>query len=444
MKSFQMDRTRWIMLAILVLAFAERALWNSLRATSGAEGEAMNVAQAIAAGRGFADAYRAGGGPTAHLTPVTPLLAGGIYAILGSKSLLSEIVLATWSIGLALGTYLLLFRAFGRIGVPLSLRLFAFAWGCLAPTYISQEAVDFRVWEGGLATFVAALFFDRLMGLVQMDESRPWPVIQAALIGGVLFFINPPMGLGAIACMTLFAIRNLSIKTTLAAAGAGAAAIALLVAPWMIRNAQVLGAPVPLRSNAGLELALSNYPGAEKVEDVRHAYIGRINTVHPTVSDEAYRQMQAMGEVAYSDALGDMAVNWIKAHPAAAFAQSLDHVREMFVPSAWKFNPVGESRASWFKVPLAQATGILGILGMLIAIRRLGSAAWYPVLYVVTVALLISPFQPVVRYMYVISPLLVNFMACVGLLLPAFARQGRLVRRTGPDRHTANMDGNRR
>lgn len=431
MISIQMSRTRWILLAILVLAVAERGLWNSLRASSGAEGEAMNVAQAIAAGRGFADAYRVGGGPTAHLTPVTPVFAGAIYAILGSKSLLSEIVLATWSIGLALGTYLLFFRAFGRIGVPRQLRIFAFAWGCLAPTYISQEAVDFRVWEGGFATFVSALFFDRLMRLVQTDESKLWPLIQPALIGGVLFFINPPMGLGAIACMALFALRHLSLKTSLVVAGSGAAVIALLVAPWMIRNARVLGAPVPLRSNAGLELALSNYPGAEKVVDVHHAYIGRINTVHPTVSDEAYHRVQVMGEVAYSNALGDMAFDWIKAHPGAAFAQAVDHIREMFVPSAWKFNPVGESKASWFKVPLAQVSGILGILGMLIAIRRLGSAAWYPTLYVLTVALLISPFQPVVRYMYVISPLLVNFMACIGLLFPFFANQNRLPRRAG-------------
>ncbi|WP_375403910.1 hypothetical protein [uncultured Sphingomonas sp.] len=412
-----MNRTRWFMLAVLVLGLAERVLWNGLRATTGAEAEAFNVAAAIAEGRGFADAYRTGAGPTAHLTPVTPVLAGGVYAALGVKSFLSEAVLAIWSIGLALGTHLLLYRAFGRIGVPRPLRLFAFAWGCLAPTYINQEAVDFRVWEGGLATFAVALFLDRLLRLVEIDERSPRPAIAVAAIGGAIFFINPAMGVGVIACMALFAFRHLSVGATLAAAGSGAAMIAVLVTPWAIRNADALGAFVPLRSNAGLELALSNYPGAEDVSDEHQAYLSRIARIHPSISDEAYRRLRKVGELEYSNSLGREAVDWMRGHPGTAIKKAAGNFREMFVPSDWKFDPSGISRIAWLRTPLAQATGVFGLIGMLVAMSRFGMAALYPAIYVLTVAVMISPFQPVVRYIYVISPVLVSFAACTGLLL---------------------------
>ncbi|MFL6788142.1 MAG: hypothetical protein ACJ8FC_05730, partial [Sphingomicrobium sp.] len=39
-------------------------------------GEATLIAQALADGRGFADAYFPGSGPTAHLSPAVPLIPG--------------------------------------------------------------------------------------------------------------------------------------------------------------------------------------------------------------------------------------------------------------------------------------------------------------------------------------------------------------------------------
>ena len=439
-----MNRIRWIIVAIILLGIIERVLWNGMRTTTGAEGEAFNVARAIAEGRGFADAYRIGSGPTAHLTPVSPLIAGGVYRLFGVRSLPSEMLLATWSIGLALGAHLLLYRAFGRIGVPRDLRLGALAWGCLAPTYISQEAVEFRVWEGGLATFMIALFLDRLTALeahyAAGVRARSRPALTAAALGGALFLINPPMGLGAIACLALVAWRRLSLGATAATAATGAATIALLVAPWAIRNERVLGAPVPLRSNAGLELALSNYDGAETVTDQRLAYLDRIDAVHPTISDAGYRRLRAVGEVAYADALGDEALDWMARHPGRVTVQAVDHMREMIFPSVWKFDPVGQSRASWFKVPLARLAGIVGLLGMLVALARIGGGASYPAIYMTTVIVLMSPFQPVVRYMYVISPVLVNFMACAGLLVPRVAS----VRRDAAVSRTASSRSSRR
>ena len=45
--------------------------------------ELSNVAGAILAGRGIADAYGVGTGPTAHASPVYPVLLAGVYSMFG-------------------------------------------------------------------------------------------------------------------------------------------------------------------------------------------------------------------------------------------------------------------------------------------------------------------------------------------------------------------------
>ncbi len=176
---------------LLVLGVGERVAWNLIRPGVGASGEAFNVAAALAGGRGFADAYQVGQGATAHLLPISPGIAGGIYAVFGVRSMGAEILLACWSIGLAVGAYLLLFRAFGRLGLPRVARLGALALLCLAPTYVPQEAVDFRIWEGGLSVLLTALFLDRL---VAIETPSAKAIAGMALLNALLFFVNPICG----------------------------------------------------------------------------------------------------------------------------------------------------------------------------------------------------------------------------------------------------------
>ena len=45
--------------------------------------ELSNVAGAILAGRGIADVYGVGTGPTAHASPAYPILLAGVYRIFG-------------------------------------------------------------------------------------------------------------------------------------------------------------------------------------------------------------------------------------------------------------------------------------------------------------------------------------------------------------------------
>ena len=86
--------SRFVIYCIVGIGFIERVVFMLSRKTSGAAGEAFNVARAIAQGRGFADAYQIGQGPTAHLLPVSPMIGGMVYRLFGVNSNLSELILS--------------------------------------------------------------------------------------------------------------------------------------------------------------------------------------------------------------------------------------------------------------------------------------------------------------------------------------------------------------
>jgi hypothetical protein len=413
-------RTTWMIAGLILAGVIERLVWLLIRPEIGAGGEALIIAQAVSEGRGLSDAFHPGAGPTAHMLPISPLLAGGVYALLGFRTLTAEFVLASYSIALGLGCYLLLYRIFRRIGVPRAIRVGALAWGMLAPPYISQETIDFRVWEGGLGTFLAILALDRLLALDPLCEMRlGMRLAVLALVGALAFFVNPPLGLAAIACMGVYALRHLPWPRTASTALIGASALAAMVTPWAIRNEHVMGAPILLRSNAGLELSLTNYPGAENVTDDHAAFMTRLKTVHPSINPAAFARMrQVGGEYAYANMMGSEAKAWIADHPAVAARQALHRARQMLVPSTWQFDDSGTAEFAQFQVLLAQIIGVLGLVGMILAIRRYGEPAIYPTIFVLVMTAVFAMFQPTTRYTYMIYPVMVNLAACVASLAP--------------------------
>jgi hypothetical protein len=406
-------RTR-IVLLLVACGAVERGVYNLFRHYSRAGGEAYLVAQAIGEGRGFADAYGPGHGPTAHLLPISPGIAGGVYELFGVSSPSAELVLATWSIGLALGSYLLLDRAFARLGVSSLARLAALGFLCLAPTYIAQESVDFRVWEGGLAVFVSALFLDRLLAL--RDERAPFrDRAFLAIIAPVLFFISPLLGLAAVMSLCVYWLRQRDPTGFVISFTVSGIVLAALVVPWALRNERVLGHFVPLRSNAGLELAIGQHPEALADRPGDEILMARLVAIHPLQSREAFYAMKAAGgEIPYAHARGIEAQRWVAAHPVQSARLMLTHLRQALIPSPWMFRIWGNLPLAPIQAALAILVGVLGLSGLGERLMR-GDRRWlYVVLLVGVPALLFSPFQPVMRYSYLDYALLV-FSAAAGL-----------------------------
>jgi hypothetical protein len=395
-------RRHWDVLLLCLIGIAERAVWIMIRPGGGSGSEATRVAEALAAGRGFADAYRVGQGPTAHLLPISPGIAGAVYWLLGIESPAAQFLLTCWSIGLNIGLYLLLYRAFAHLGVPRRLRLLGLAWGMVAAVYIATEVDAFRIWEGGLANFLAALFLERLLArrraLAAVPRERRRYPLRLAACASLLFFVNPPLGLAAYACLLVFGLERFAMRQNLAGAAVAAAVLALFVVPWTIRNDHAVGVPVPLRSNAGLEFALANNAEMADSHDERLSFTRMLQRIHPTASDAAYREVQRIGEVAYANRLGARAKRWVADHPAAAARLWAHHFKEIFLPSAWKLAEVPGSRVGLIRTILAQLTGVLGLLGFgYLALRRVPGLA-YPGVMIFLTALLMSPFLVVARY----------------------------------------------
>ena len=396
---------RALIVILVALGIAERTLWNVLRPTTGAAGEAMNVAVAIGSGRGFADAYRLGQGPTAHLMPISPSIAGVVYWLFGVRSPAAEILLASWSIGLAMGTYLLLYSAFRRVGTPTWARLFALAFACLAPVYIGQEAVDFRVWEGGLAMFMTALFLDRLFAGTQTPPGRRAIVGIAALCSG-LFFVHPQLGLAAFALAAIFSLQHLPWHRTMLAVAAAATTLALLIVPWALRNERVLGAPILLRSNLGIELALANYDGALDAGNPKQQFLQRLVAIHPIAKAPYDAMIASGGEVAYSRKLESQTTQWMAAHPAKVERLALRHIGQALLPRPWQFDVFGRNLSPALRSALNSIVNFAGFIGVVWATMARRRDWSYLAIWLSAVVLLASPFQPVTRYTYLLYPIL--------------------------------------
>lgn len=398
--AFLERHSKAIFIGLMVAALLIRAAWAIFRPIAGPGGEAGNVAAAIAMGRGFSDAYQPGQGYTAHLLPVSPGIAGLVYSLLGIRSLASEFILACWSIGLVMASFALYWRAFARLGVALPARILGLAYVCLMPAYIGPESVDFRVWEGGLTVFLMALFLDRLLAAEGRPMADRRSLILLAAIIAILFFVNPPEGAAAAGCALLFGWRRLGRHDFLMSAGATLLFTSILIVPWTVRNDIRLGVPIMLRSNAGLELALANHPGALTGKDRLRVFTDRLGEIHP-VNIGPYRRMQQVGgEVRYSQLLGQQTVAWMASHKVATLELAARHVREIYMPEPWQFGIFGSRKLTGLRAVLASLSGVAGLLGLFVALYRRRSGWAYVAIFALMPALELCLFQPIPRYTY--------------------------------------------
>jgi hypothetical protein len=385
-------------LAVLI-AIAERAAWALLRPRSGSGGEAHNVAVALASGRGFADAFRVGQGPTDHLMPTTPAFAGGIYSLFGINAPVSEFILWAVATALVVTSYLLYYRAFGRAGAPRWARIVAFWFLCAAPTYVQQESTDFRTWDGALSAFLCALFIDRLFSLLDRPKIPVAAILGMAFLAAAALFTKPPFGLGIYAASALFCIANLRGRTLATAFIAAPAALALFLIPWGLRNQASMGEFLLMRDNAGLELAISQYDGALAPIDGRERRFRRLGEIHPM--GPAYHRLTAMGEPAYNQMLGQQTKQWMREHPREAGQIMLMHLRQIVTPPPWLFRLWGTGKLASFRALCASLAGILGLLGLIMGLTCRRREWIYFAAFVTPPLLAYLVFQPLPRYIYI-------------------------------------------
>ena len=271
--------------------------------------EVEAVANSLAQGRGFANAF-GNTGPTAHMSPLYPLILSIVYRYyhsdterqIGQEVLSSFLGAMTWALIPLLGEVCRLER---RIGIAAALA------GTLCINRWAETKGWFETALAGLMCIVVVIFF------MKCWYSRDFSARYALVVGGMSGLAILASGSLAVIALGLLVtgyvlFRAYAPAKYLRFALISASVMFAVLLPWALRNYFVLGGFVWTRSNLPLELWVSNNDDARaNFEDNEPAQFKR----HPFVNPEQRRAIKTMGELAYQQELRGKALGWIASHP---------------------------------------------------------------------------------------------------------------------------------
>jgi len=412
-----LSRKTWIgIIAVMLIGLALRVGWIMLQPPGRhMAGEARRVAVSLATTGTFGNALYAGEGPTAHLTPTSPAIAGGVFSIFGVDSPAANFILASWCLLQVFSSFLLLLLLFRKLGTPALGLLLALAALCFLPILIGDETVQFRYWDAALAVNLAVATLLVLISLDgRGDPGWRW-MVGAGFLAAMTMIVTPTLGLGIYAAAGIYLWRNLSWERMALAVGIAGLVLAALVTPWAIRNYRVMGAPILLRDNAGMQMAVANYPEAVHTRDMGPTYEKRLREVSPYFNDDLKTALEAAGgEVAYNKKLARETKAWIKAHPREFAYLTMRHFTEFYWPRGWQFRHTGSGSLARERAAFVSLVSFFGFIGLAWGLWRRRPGYIYLLPAVLLPGLAYAMFQPLPRYTYLIYGLLV-FLAADGL-----------------------------
>lgn len=398
-------RERIFLTVSLLGGLGLRLLWlaqvgGSIAKTYGSA-EASRIALAVAQGRGIADAYYPGYGPTAHMMPASPAIAGLFLWLLGPETRASNLVLLSWSLLQVGGAILLLRCLFRRLGMhPAVIRWTTVILSLLTP-FITQETIDFRYWEGASALCLAAT---NLVLISRMGQSCRPSVRELALVAALAaltLFVSPPVGLATGLCWTVVAFRRFDVQRTVQLGLLTAAAIALVLTPWVIRNERAFGEPVLFRSNFGLEFAIANHRGALADEAPELIHVRRVAAIHPFQgAAQPPFVVKPGGEVAYSHTLARQTWAWVAANPFSFGRLYFRHLRQFFFPETWELYFSGWSDFAAARAILMSMVDLAGLIGLGVALYRRRRGYGTVAIFLAGLSLQYALFEPTTTHMY--------------------------------------------
>ncbi len=404
-----------IIIAFCLIGIFLRVVWvvlgDKLPPTNS---EMYFVARTFAVTGQLADAYRPGSGLTAHVAPLMPLFAGAMYRLFGVETAGAEIALMVAAMGFVGLSIFAIDAAMRRLSSPAPARLAALAFVCIAPMNFSNELQAFRVWEGAVAAAAIAIILAEVLRLDGQIAKPSWASLSClSLAAGLLALASPPAALASYGCIGLLALRRRGVGSFLAAAGLSAVLLVMVSYPWAVRNEALFGEKVWSRTNFGFNFALGFHDAAIAPDKPRQVFLNRLAEVDPYTSDAAYEAMKAAGgELDYSRKWSQRTGRWVAENPAAAVRIGARHMVEYYFPPAWNWSIYSDKA----KVVLPRLAIIWGvtILAFTGLAWRLAARDWKYLYVLAAVVLPALPYilaQPILRYRYVVTTLLVYIAA---------------------------------
>ena len=390
-----------LVLRLIVLFVTRR---HDLLGASGRYGyEAGSVAAAIASGKGFSSPFPlAETGSTAWLCPIYPYFVAGVFRIWGIFTVKSHTILQLvncfFSALVILPIRASAERSFTRHAAIAS----CWVWAILPTAW--WIPVQY-VWDTTSSALLFMVLFWTTLAIRRRNDMASWlgygglwglaGLLNAATLALFPFFL----------AWLVFQRRRFSFS--LALPSAALLVCVLLLIPWTIRNHNVLGKWIPLRSNFGVELWLGNNPAAGDTNSF---------ALHPLWNASEAAEFARAGEVGYIAGKQRDALAFMRAHPAQTLRSIAGRVW-----SNW-FAVTDRVQAQWSTLPLYVralfianfSMVLLGGLALILALRQAASEA---IPYLIVVLVFPLPYyltHTLVRYRFPIEPI-ITILAVQGL-----------------------------
>jgi hypothetical protein len=267
------------------------------------------VARSLIHGLGYSSPFGGSTGPTAIVAPGYPTLIAGIFLVFGSYTFASAIAIIAMQILFSLLTIWLIMHIAEEMLDSRSAILAGAFWAVSLPLLWIPDIF----WE----TSISAC---SVVGMIALAlRCRRAPTRSAWILLGsccsLVALINPALLPSLVAIMGWVAYQTRRAGWT--GPILGSLALALVFAPWPIRNAYDFHAFIPLRSTVGLEMYMGNHPGAT----------GRLDeSLVPMLNTAEFPNYVAKSEIPYMNGKSDQAWKYIRANPRVFVTLSLRRV----------------------------------------------------------------------------------------------------------------------
>lgn len=309
------------------------------------------LATSLLHGQGYSSPFGGSTGPTAFIAPGYPTLIAGIFAVFGVDTYASAIVIMLTHILLSLVTIALMMHVARKLFDTRSAIVAGTFWALSLPLLF----IPAIFWESTLSECALIGMIALALHSQEKPTSTTWILVGTS--SALIALINPALLPALLAIMAWLAwqTRRISRSGPLL----GLLALAVVFAPWPIRNALRFHAFIPLRSTVGFEMWMGNRPGAT----------GRLDeTVFPMFNHTELSSYLSEGEVAYTRRKSEQASQFIRANPGWFVRMSARRF--------WRFwSGTGNIDGSVIYEIHSLITTVFGIAGLAILYRRRSPAA---------------------------------------------------------------------
>jgi hypothetical protein len=322
--------------------------------------EYNHIADALVAGRGFADPFPAHTGPTAWMPPILSwILAALKWDSDGDVNYVKTAVIVLQGLTL-IGT--------GIVLVAVGRRTVGGGW-LTAILFVGSMCYYFRhAFQFTHDCWIVLAAMDVLMaGLVFLPPATDRGLITNVvwgITGGLIALSTPVVGF----IWGLFALAGCWRPGRRAAFAVSVAAAVLTVSPWVARNYRVFGRFIPVKSNLAFELYQSQ---CVQEDGVLHHPIW---DSHPNHGGNAeLREYARLGEMAFMDRKWEQFRDSVRANPGEFGRRVWNRFLEatlVYLP----FNKQDEDRRPW----LTWLAQLIYPLPFLCMIGLVATAAWKP------------------------------------------------------------------